>query len=452
MKLRTLAAGAALACAALSPHAVAKQKPLMKDFIGINGHFTFKPELYRPVCELVRNYHNMPWDVQKPGDNITFPHTVNGVNWEAHTYGPWAKAGFEIDVCAQFHSFGPSNKDYKELWKGQEEWVERYGEEMARFFGPSGERKLVTSIEIGNEPGNEFDDIVYRTIFKHMAQGIRKGDPRMKIVTCTTHAGESDKYSKDVRETFSSPDIKNLYDVINIHTYAIKPRKEGQSPWERSYPEDPGIDYLKLVDNTIAWRDKEAPGKEIWITEFGYDAGTEEALSKRTGWALKLNWRGVTELQQAQWLVRSFLSFIQRDVDRAYLYYFDDNDEPGVHASSGITRKFQPKPAYWAVKHFYETLGEFRLNRVVNQKAGEPAILEFVHGSDPSSLIWVAWLPTGENREILVPFTRLPGKPYKMEKMPVADGEAPQVEPQRPHAGGFSAPVGESPVYLYMKK
>ena len=33
-------------------------RPRMGDFIGINGHtVSFKPELYRPVCGLVRDYH-----------------------------------------------------------------------------------------------------------------------------------------------------------------------------------------------------------------------------------------------------------------------------------------------------------------------------------------------------------------------------------------------------------
>jgi hypothetical protein len=33
-------------------------RPLMRDFIGINGHTVqFKPALYQPVCRLVRDYH-----------------------------------------------------------------------------------------------------------------------------------------------------------------------------------------------------------------------------------------------------------------------------------------------------------------------------------------------------------------------------------------------------------
>ena len=275
-----------LACAIASPSSGRElPKPLMKDFIGLNGHFHFRPELYSQTCRLVRNYHNMNWDVAKPGAPITFPRCPNKVDWDKHVYGKWIKEGFEVDLCAQFGSFGEGNKDYARLWLGQERWIHEYGYEMADYFGPSGKRKLVTSIEIGNEPGNDFDDALYQKLFVHMARGIRKADPKIKIVTATAHSGTADKYSKSLEETFSSSTIKPLYDVINVHVYAIKPKQKGQSPWDRSYPEDPSLDHLKTVDAAIAFRDRKAVGKEVWITEFGYDSCTDAAMSKREGWA-----------------------------------------------------------------------------------------------------------------------------------------------------------------------
>ena len=43
--------------------------PLMRDFIGLNGHFAFKPDLHRPACQLVRNYPTV-WDL---GDDTALP-------------------------------------------------------------------------------------------------------------------------------------------------------------------------------------------------------------------------------------------------------------------------------------------------------------------------------------------------------------------------------------------
>jgi hypothetical protein len=426
--------------------------PLVRDFLGVNGHFTFKPELYRPVCGLVRNYHNLSWDVKAPGDPITLPDCVNRVNWETNVYGPWKKAGFETDICAMFGEFGSGKKGFEALWEGREAWAEEYGFALARYFGPYKGRSLCTSIEIDNEPGNEFPDSLYQTLFTRMAHGIRRGDPRIKIVTCAVRSGVADKYVKSLEETFSSAEIKPLFDVINLHLYAQKPQRPGQSPWDRSYPEDPNIDYLRELDAAIAWRNRETPGKEIWVTEFGYDSCTDAAMKKRSGWFEKLNWRGVTDLQQAQYLVRSILCFSERDVNRAYLYFYDDNDSASVHGASGLTRHFQPKPSYWAVKHLYETLGDYRFQRVVKKTGGALCVYEFVSGSDPDSFVWVAWSPTNENRETEVTLTDLPAPVLSLESMPLAKGRAPQVLYTKTSPNAIKLQVTESPVYIRLRK
>lgn len=430
----------------------AKQKPLMKDFIGLNGHFKFNPELYKQVCTLVRNYHNMNWDVAKPGDKITFPVCVNKVDWERDVYGKWVKHGFEVDICAQFASFGRENVEYMKLWQGNEEWAYQYGYEMAKFFGPSGAKKLCTSIEIDNEPGGKFDDKLYQAIFRKMAQGIRKGDPKIKIVTCTASSRESDDYSKNLNETFTAPDISKLYDVINLHVYAIKPKKKGQSPWDRSYPEDPALDYLRIVDEAIEWRDKKAKGKEIWITEFGWDACTDDVMKNRTGWFEKLDWTDVSDLDQARYLVRSILCFAERDIDRAYIYYYDDDNKPSVHASSGLTRNFQPKISFWAMKQLYETLGEMRFSKVIRGEEDDLYLYEFVGGHDKNAVIWVAWSPTGDGREKEMVIPYLPGRVLSVDAMAVHEHTNGKMEWKAAGGKAIKLKISGSPVYIKMSR
>lgn len=437
--------------ASICSFAANRPKPVMKDFLGLNGHFQFKPELYKQTCRLARNYHNMNWDVKKPGDPITLPVGTNKVNWDTHVYGKWVKEGFEIDLCAQFGGFGEGTKDYQKLWHDRASWIYDYGFEMASYFGPSGKKKLVTSIEIGNEPGSDFDDALYQTLFEQMAKGIRKGDPKMKIVTATAQSGGANKYSKSLEKTFSSPEIKSLYDVINLHVYAIKAKAKGQSPWDRSYPEDPKLDYLRVVDAGIEFRNEQAPGKEIWITEFGYDACTPAAMQKREGWFKKLNWTGVTDLQQAQYIIRSIFCFAERDVDRAYLYFFNDSDKACVHAASGLTRNFQPKPSFWAVKHFYDLLGNYRFNRIVQKKAGDLYAYEFQHATDKNQIIWALWSPTGENRKKTVDLHKMPGRLVHAERMTLKKGGAVKVAVKSLGNGGIRIEVTESPIYLSFK-
>lgn len=436
------------------------EKPLMKDFMGINGHFHFKGDTYAPTCSLVRNYHNLDWDVRKPGDAMTFPVCVNKVNWKTNVYGKWKTHGFETALCAMFGSFGESNKGYRQLWQGKEKWCFDYGRAMAGYFGPSGKEKLITSIEIGNEPGNDFDDTLYQSIFRSMARGIRAGDPKVKIVTCTAHARGADKYSKDLRETFQDPGMVELFDVINIHSYAQIDRDKGKNPWTRTYPEGEDTPYLTVIEEAVQWRNKHALGKEIWLTEFGYDACTPDMLARRTGWFKKLDWRGVTDEQQAQYLVRSFLIFSAMDIDRAYLYFYDDKNQPHVHGAAGLTRNGTPKMSFHAVQQLYATLGDYRFNRAV-EKTKALYLYEFKRDKDLNDLIWTAWSPTGNRtdgdpnyrgRASLVTLKNLPGKVQKVFAMQRAREPPPTVTWKALGPSSLELTVSESPVYLFFKK
>lgn len=424
----------------------ADEKPLFKDFMGINGHYKFRAELYRPVCEQVRNYHNLSWDAEYANDSLTFPVAKNGVRWLNQVYRPWHEAGFGIDVCIQMKGFAGDDA-YAGLEEAKPDWLESYAYDMASRLGSEGEG-LVESIEIGNEPGNEVDDRLYLKIFESMARGIRRADPSMKILTCTAHAGAADKYSKSLQETFAEPEIQELYDVINVHRYATLPQKKGRSPWARSYPEDPELDHLRVIDATIAWRDAHAADKVVWLTEFGYDAPTKKALDERSGWAKKLDFRGNTEEEQARYLVRSYFAYAQRDLERAYIYFYDDSDKASVHAASGLTRNFIPKPAYFAVRHLYQLLGEYRLERVVRQEEGGVHVLAFIHGTDPGKRIWAAWLATGESEQQKLELDGLPGRVSDAEAMPYADGAPPEVTYSMTGDQRAEVTLSETPVYL----
>lgn len=423
-------------------------KPLIRDFVGLNVDVNFRPELYVPICRLVRNYHNIAWDVNRPGDALTFPRCVNGVDWDQHVYTPWKKHRFEIDLCAQIDQFGSGQGDYKKLWEGQEKWCRQYGNEMAKYFGPSGAHKLVTSIEIGNEPGKNFEDELYRRLFKAMSQGIRAGDPKVRIVTAAARPGAADEWVKSLDETYSARDLLPFYDVINLHDYASKEAGKGQSPWDRSYPEDPQIRYLREIDDTIRWRNEHAPGKKIWLTEFGFDACTAEAMQHRDGWFAKLNWRGQTDLEQAQFLVRSLLNFSERDLNRAYIYFYNDNDQAAVHDASGLTRKFEPKPSYWAVRHFSKVLGNFRFSRVVERRPDELAVFEFKHQSSADRLVWVAWSPTDDNQTHKIILSGLPTIPVMAERMPTNDGPPKRANWRSMGNKSIQLEIDGSPIYL----
>jgi serine/threonine-protein kinase ATR len=239
--------------------------------------------------------------------------------------------------------------------------------------------------------------------------------------------------------------LESLYDILNIHTYSLA---EKWPSWKRSYPEDDKVDFLRPVENLIAWRDQNAKGKEIWVTEFGWDASTKP--NKPTGDEAK--WNGnVSDLRQAQYLVRSYLVFSAMGVDRAYMYFFNDQDEPSFHAASGITRNFKPKPSFYAMGHLYRSLGEYRFHRAVLQKAGEVYAYEYVHGTDRKKKVLVVWSPTGSDREATVEIPLGSAKLDHLEPMSLEDGD-PAVVNRPAKSPTVSLKITESPTYLWLQE
>lgn len=409
-----------------------RPRPTIGEFLGVNGHtIQFKPELYAQVCRKVRDYHSFEWDMGNDTDYVPqFPWARNRVNWDL-VYGSWLKAGFETDVCVMFNNTPPDS------WKNLEADARAYGLAFAKAFGPSSANKLVSSVEIGNEPG-DYSDEKYRSLFTAMAEGFRQGDPKLKIVTCNITVGKSGKYEKSVS---CIAGLESLYDVLAIHTYAMA---DGWPTWRRSYPEDEAIEFLKSVSALSDWRDRNAKDKQLWVTEFGWDASTKPRYT--TGEHAK--WEGnVSDTKQAQYLVRAFLVFAGMDVDRAYLYFFNDSNEPSFHASSGITRNFEPKPSFHAVAHLYRTLGDYRFDRILSKKPGAEYVYQFAHASDVTKKAFVAWSPTGSDRSTEIDLVIGNAKVVRLERMPLMPGAAPRVS-HTANGDSIRFSVDESPVYV----
>jgi len=192
----------------------------------------------------------------------------------------------------------------------------------------------------------------------------------------------------------------------------------------------------------IAWRNAHTPGKEIWVTAFGYDASTKPAPPDS-------KWVGATDTEQAQWLVRSFLVFSAMDIDEASFFYFDDDDLPGLHNSSGITRHFQPKPSFYALAHLQKTLGDYRFSKVINSDKNL-YVYEYVNPDKPGEPIWVAWSPTGSQREDTQKIS-ITGKAIKAERMPLKEGDAEAVN-LKDDGGAVEFTINESPTYIWLKQ
>ncbi len=409
-------------------------RPLLRDLLGINGHAVlFKPEAYLPLTRLVRDYHPMEWDLNGRTDTVpAFPFTRNRLDWSA-LYGTWRTAGYDVDCALLFDPLKPSA------------WIDptlngiAYGQAFATAFGPAAPGALVSSVEIGNEPG-AYDNDQYRTLFAALAGGVRAGDPRLRIASCAVTTGPSTPRTRSI-ECFRGLD--RLVDVFTVHANA---RIEEWPTWRATFPEDPAVPYLKSIRDVLAWRDRNAPGKPVWITEYGWDCSTKRP-DPSGPWA---KWVGVTDQQQAQWLVRATLLFSTLEVQRAYVQVADDADEPGADRCSGITRNGVAKPAFHALAHLVATLGDYRFSGIIRQDQ-DAVVLRFRSASDELKTMVVAWSPTGDDRSVSFT-TPLPAdrQVVRMQRMPLG-AQAEDLPPPITAADGtVTATLTESPLYVWL--
>jgi hypothetical protein len=379
----------------------------------------------------VRDYHPVKWDLADDSSKLPeWPFAKNRVSWEK-VYGSWHEAGLKISVCLMFDEMKPAE------WKDMPRDAEAYARSFAENFGPGGKWPFVECLELGNEPGL-LDDATYRTIFEAMARGIRAGNPKMKIATCNVEAGPSDRYWKGV-DCFKGFD--SLYDVVHIHRYAIA---EGWPVWRRTYPEDTKAPFLSTIQKLIDWRNANAPDKQVWVTEFGWDSSTKKPDPKGE-WA---KWTGSTDEQQAQWNVRAYLLLAGMGVEKSFLYFFNDKDEPKLHAASGITRNYEPKPAYHAVAWMLRSLADYRFSRIVKQSPDEGYVYEFKPEKSGEPVILAAWHPTRAQHEMTLNTEGM--KMQRAERMPLTRGNAETVSVTADAHGGIAFSTGERPCLLWM--
>jgi hypothetical protein len=129
-------------------------------------------------------------------------------------------------------------------------------------------------------------------------------------------------------------------DVLNVHSYSNNIGGQGASRIGISPEADRLKDRLKeLVD----YRNRYLPGKELWLSEFGYD--THPASVQR---APAIGATSEEEVQ-ARWLARSFLAIAAAGFDRAAQYMLRDVSPESTtkYDTSGlVTQKGEWKPKH----------------------------------------------------------------------------------------------------------
>jgi hypothetical protein len=384
-------------------------KPLnitMDQFIGMNSYMTTPDRVHEAVGN-VREYRPWRWNgvtsLETPidWDNLNnedgaYEYADKRLSSSDAYYQKMKNMGIECIPCIHRHvdeanehenvpGFGGDPNDqfsYKIMSDYSFQFVARYGstavpERLLRTTEPSPKNSgmgLISYFENWNEPNRHWGDPAghftpyqfaafcsasYDGHLNQMGEGfgVKNADPEIRFV----HGGlafisldylKAMKLWSDYHRDGSFPS-----DVINVHHYCNT--RNQQHPTEYAHGVSPEEDNLKeKLQKLVDWRNKHLPGKEVWLSEFGWDTDENTYQSAARGHKLYPDYITKEEIQ-AQWLTRAFLIGAAAGVDRMQMFLANDlkNYPHGVYGTCGfITVDEEYKPSWYFVKTLKDAL------------------------------------------------------------------------------------------------
>ncbi len=374
----------------------------IRNLLGVNGYWSWGtdqysdllapeggPYRYRPVASHARNYHDMTWDVNAPGQSVDFKKMAEGkgtpakkwLNWDRE-YKAWTHAGLNVQASLQFFRFKP------EAWKNPRAAAYNYAFAYTRHFGSKYGNGYICTIEAGNEPWAYPAD-VYREILQGMAEGAAEGDPDVEVFPCALQAADPSAEThgpfKNYMGARIAPAAAPLLDGINIHAYSYVINSKGKR--QAVHPEHPNSTFWEIL-NAIRWRNHNMPGKKIYLSEWGWDGsgGGEECTHDEC----------VSEQAAAAYAVRGALIAARLGIERA-TWYFYANEKTGssLYTRSGLTGSaetgFKKKQVFNALESLMKNLGDGIFYSVVRED--ETAWMYLFADENGKVSHLAAWLP-----------------------------------------------------------
>jgi len=144
------------------------------------------------------------------------------------------------------------------------------------------------------------------------------------------------------------------FDVLSFHWYAVGDTVDGGKN-----PESGGL--LEEVDRMRTWRDANAPGRPIWVTEFGWDT-----FAQADGRRSKIY---APEAAAANYLVRALVLMQAHGAERGFAFLYRDPSDNAAYLhyqylSSGLVtnageKDGRKKPAWYYLATLKQVLGEY---------------------------------------------------------------------------------------------
>jgi len=200
---------------------------------------------------------------------------------------------------------------------------------------------------------------------------------------------------------------KYPFDVLSTHSYCTTDTgSHGVSP-ESDHIYERVRDYVRYCGQAF-------PGKEVWLSEFGWDSAQGSAFCATVNGAVNTGLVG-TEVQ-GRWLVRQYLMMAAAGIDRARQFMIPDTSDnpnnPGWFATSGLVYGTQGsanfKPSWYYIGTMANILKDTSLDNIdvvadggwtasgggVNGvETNGPWALRFTSAKNTDQ-IYALWLPT----------------------------------------------------------
>ncbi|MBO9608053.1 MAG: fibronectin type III domain-containing protein [Paenibacillaceae bacterium] len=218
--------------------------------------------------------------------------------------------------------------------------------------------------------------------------GVKNADPNLKYVlpglacSCLNYIQLTKMWADEYRSG-SFPG-----DVINIHVYA----NNGTNQSNGTVGISPEAFDLKGKMAAIAdYRDRYLPGKEFWVSEFGYDTNSGSpqrapAIGSNNG-----------EEVQAQWLVRSFFALAAAGVDKAQMFTIADdgysNNTSKFMTSGTIDAERKPKSSWYYLNTMKNRLAGLHFKQEETSGNANVSVYSFANSSGTVKA-YAVWAPT----------------------------------------------------------
>ncbi len=435
------------------PQPVRHKRPLMDTFIGTNG-FVDDPIERLAACGSLREYHNWQWDEGNtdasyegyPDQQLAWsPSWVSGPGWgwdfDAF-YQQLKDAGIDVSPCLQGSApyivdHDPNRSHDKPVYKGGDatrpesyvahasylfQFAARYGatavdEDLLKLKADQPVRSgldLVRYIENCNEPDKWWEGRDAHFLPAELAAMCSADyDGHQGAMGSTVGVKNADPNMKLVLGGLARPDIEYLramklwanfhrdgdmpFDVINLHHYSTDGGGQGGQATTGISPEADGL--RERFAAVVEWRDRYLPGREVWVSEFGYDTNPKSVFRAPAIGTFD------NEEVQAQWLVRSYLALAVAGVDRAQQFMLRDvnAENTGKFNSCGLTTEkwnhHQPKRSWYYVATLRHVLAGTRFDREIPSGDERVRIYRF-RSDDASRSVYAVWCPTSNQEEV----------------------------------------------------